>query len=25
MTILEQLFGDTDTHQEKVAAGGSLF
>jgi alkylation response protein AidB-like acyl-CoA dehydrogenase len=25
MTILEQLFGDTDTHQEKVAAAGSLF
>ena len=25
MTILEQLFGDTDTHQERVAAGGSLF
>lgn len=25
MTILEQLFGDTDTHRERVAAGGSLF
>ncbi len=25
MTVLEQLFGDTDTHQAKVAAAGSLF
>ncbi len=25
MTMLEQLFGDTDTHQARVAASGSLF
>jgi len=25
MTMLEQLFGDTDTHQARVAAAGSLF
>lgn len=25
MTMLEQLFGDTNTHQAKVAKGGSLF
>ncbi|MCC6716923.1 MAG: acyl-CoA dehydrogenase family protein [Acetobacteraceae bacterium] len=25
MTVLEQLFGDTDTHAARVAAGGSLF
>ena len=25
MTILEQLFGDTDTHRARVAAAGSLF
>jgi hypothetical protein len=25
MTMLEQLFGDTNTHQAKVAKAGSLF